>query len=129
MRLRSAVILVLATGVASSARTQENAGAGSLRGRVVDGVTHLPIVGANIEISHIELRQLSDSGGRFVFASLPSGPHVLEARHLGYRAGRESLSVSKDDSVEHLILLHQLPVELGEVVISGRQVTFPRFFE
>jgi hypothetical protein len=50
-------------------------------------------------------------------------------RHLGYLPARESVFVSGSDSVEQLVMLSRLPAELREVLISGQQVVFPRFFE
>ena len=129
MRLRYVALLVLATAGVSLAQTQQSVGTVTLRGRVLDSVTRAPIVGANIEISQTNLRQVTDSAGRFAFASPPSGQHVLRARHVGYLPGREDVSIALNDTIEHLLVLGHLPVQLGEVVISGRQVTFPRFFE
>lgn len=108
--------------IASSAQS-------SLHGRVLDSLTRAPIVGASVEIAQTSQRQLSDSSGRFVFASTAPGPHMLRVRHLGYLPARESVFVSASDSVEEFVMLSRLPAQLREVLISGQQVVFPRFFE
>jgi hypothetical protein len=95
----------------------------------VDSDTRAPIAGASVEISQTDLRQVTDSAGRFVFVSPPSGLHVLRTRHVGYLALRENVSISPNDTLEHVITLSHIPVQLEELVISGKQVTFPRFFE
>ena len=129
MRRRYAVLLVLATTSSVLAQTQQSVGAVKLRGRVLDSATRAPIAGASIELSQTDLHGITDSAGRFALASPPWGKHVLRARHVGYVVGKEELSISSDDTLEHVIILNHLPVQLREVVLSGKQVTFPRFFE
>lgn len=106
-----------------------SSGQGSIHGRVVDSLTRAPIVGASVEITLTRQRQLSDTSGRFVFSSTTPGPQALRVRHLGYLPARESVFVSAKDSLEQLVMLSRLPAELREVLISGQQVVFPRFFE
>jgi hypothetical protein len=129
MRLRYVAFLAFATAGVSRAQTQQRVATVKLRGRVLDSVTHAPIAGASIEISQTDLRQITDSAGRFAFASPPSGQHALRALHVGYLARSEDVSISPNDTLEHVIVLSHVPVQLGEVVISGKPVTFPRFFE
>ncbi|HKW46282.1 MAG TPA: TonB-dependent receptor [Gemmatimonadaceae bacterium] len=129
MRLRLVVLLVLATASVSRAQTQQSGRGAKLWGRVVDSATHAPLVGATVEISQTDFRQITDSAGRFVFVSPPSRAHVLRARHLGYLSVRENISVSPNDTLEHVVALSRIPVQLEELVISGKPVTFPRSFE
>jgi len=128
MRYGGAVALFMILPSISRGQSSSSKGS-SLHGRVVDSLTRAPIVGASVEIAPTNQRQLTDSGGRFAFASPAPGPHALRVRHLGYVPARESVFVTGSDSLEQLVTLSRLPAELREVVISGQQVVFPRFFE
>ena len=128
MRLRLLAVLTIAAITAPALRAQSERASGIVRGRVVDSLTLAPIPGATVEISPTQLRQITDSSGRFAFASVPSGAQIILVRRLGYLAGREELAIGRD-TIEHQLTLRRLPIELRQVVISGRPVTFPRFFE
>jgi len=128
MRYAWSIAFLLTALNLSSGQGSTHADGTPLRGRVLDSLTRVPIVGASIEIAETRQHQLTDSTGRFLFPSGP-GPHALHVRHLGYLPARESVFVSGTDSVEHLVILSRLPAALSEVLISGQQVIFPRFFE
>jgi hypothetical protein len=108
---------------------QEGNRIGNFRGRLLDSLTGLPIAGAAIEIDASGLRQFSDSSGRFMFAARPVGQHVIRARHLGYREATDTVQIREGDSAERGLVLRRVPQALGEIVVSGRAVTFPRYFE
>lgn len=121
-------ILAIVTAWPQVIWAQTDRSDGVLRGRVIDSLTRAPIAGALVEVSQTQLHQISDSAGRFAFSSVPHGDHAISVRHLGYLAERQPLSVGRD-TIEQQIALRRLPVELRQVLISGRPVTFPRYFE
>ena len=123
------MLLLLAMAGAPNAIAQTESRAGQFRGRVLDSLTRLPIAGATIEISETSLRQLTDSSGRFIIGALSPGPHVIRVRHLGYQEAIDNIRIQERDSAEHAFVLRRVAVGLEKTVISGRAVTFPRFFE
>jgi hypothetical protein len=123
------VLLFLATSSASGAMAQAGNRLGDFRGRLLDFLTSLPIAGATIEIDAGDLRQFTDSSGRFLFIGVPAGAHVVRARHLGYREATDTIQHTAGESAERGFVLRRVPQPLGEIVVSGRAVTFPRYFE
>jgi hypothetical protein len=77
------VVLLLAAGRA------QNAGSGSIAGRVIDSTTGAPLHRARVEIhveGHNDIRGLapSDSDGRFLLRALPAGQYRIEVSRRGY---------------------------------------------
>ena len=116
-------LLVLAGAHAAQAQTA------AFRGRVIDQATGLAVAGANIDVHDAGARQVSDSSGRFALGALAIGKHSLGVRRLGYRETVDTILVQDGDTVEHVIKLHVLPVSLSQIVVSGKVVQYPKFFE
>jgi hypothetical protein len=126
---RIAVLLV--SSAASHAIAQSGGPSVQLRGRLVDSLTRLPIVGATVEVKETDWRRTTDSTGRFSFGDQPNGQYVLRARHVGYREAIDTIHISASEgkpSVEHELALWRLPRQLDEAVVSGRTVRFSAFF-
>ncbi|MFN9801181.1 MAG: carboxypeptidase regulatory-like domain-containing protein, partial [Bacteroidota bacterium] len=58
----------------------------TLKGRVVDGETGLPLSDVRLFVHETEAGTLSDSLGRFVLSGLAAGRHHLHVERIGYRA-------------------------------------------
>lgn len=128
--MRSALAtLMLATTGAHVALTQAAPAGGTFRGRIVDQATELPLAGASVEVTDAKARQVSDSAGRFTFVALARGEHQVSVRRLGYRELTDSVTIQAGDTTDKRFSLRAIPVTLEEIVISGRTVQFPRFFE
>jgi len=94
--LISALVFAFAACIASLAPLQAQsvrpASAGAISGVVLDGTTHLPLVGALVALgspTRIQttrpLRQVTDAAGRFVFTGLPAlDAYSLTATRSGY---------------------------------------------
>ena len=70
----------------------------SLKGRVIDSATHLPLSGVRVEILELGRRLETDRAGCFQFARTPHGDFTLCLHLAGYRV--EHLLVSIPDSGE-----------------------------
>jgi len=60
------------------------ASAQSLRGRVTDSTTHLPVQGAEIAIPQLRLGAVSDKKGFYDLGTLPRGNYDVEVQAMGY---------------------------------------------
>jgi iron complex outermembrane recepter protein len=60
-------------------------GNGSLSGKVIDKTKGNGLPGASVYISDLKLGVVADSGGHYVFASLPSGSYLVEVHSIGYK--------------------------------------------
>lgn len=126
MRYVSVSLVIVAT-FAHTADSQ--ASTGTWRGRVVDAATAAPLSAANIELGDSKTRQVTDSAGRFSFASVAPGKHAITVLRLGYSELTDSVVVGIGDTAEAQFQLRAIPVSLAEVVIHGKSVQVPKFFE
>ena len=60
-------------------------GTSTLKGRVVDGVTGVPVARARVRIG-VRPLVVTDASGTFVFAGLPAGQYTLSVEKVGYRS-------------------------------------------
>ena len=126
-RLGASMILVVTA--AHAAAPQASPANSTWRGRIADQATELPLAGASVEVSDVKARQVSDSTGRFAFTSVKPGKHQVVVRRLGYGELTDSILIQPDDTTETRFTLRAIPVSLAEVVVHGKTVQFPKYFE
>jgi outer membrane receptor protein involved in Fe transport len=98
------------------------AGAATLRGKVIDSLTSLPIDGATIRDSAGKAVAVSDVGGNFTLEHIALRVIELEVTHIGYLADRFRLAISAD-SMHH----HELRLRPATLTIDGiRVIESPR---
>jgi len=104
-------LLVLGAG---AARAQEGS---TVRG-VILSVKGTPIADASVGIPSLARYTSSDSAGRFSLAGIRLGSYLVEARTIGYRPTRQSITVVPGDSATLEFRLKPAAVTLPEVVVS-----------
>jgi hypothetical protein len=73
----------------------------SLRGRVLDGDTQLPLAGVSVSLSGAEGRSfLTDSGGAFDFRALTAGAYRLDLAKNGYGALTSDTTLAPGDAID-----------------------------
>lgn len=117
---RVAVIaLLVAVGVCPVARTLDEPGVGTVRGRVIDG-DGAPVVGAVVLVVGESLEAVSDPGGRYELTGLEPGRHIIEARAAGYGIERaDDVNVMAGDVVDLDLRLIAMEVPLREIVVTS----------
>ena len=118
----------LAIGV-QAALPQGSAAESRYVGRVVDAANGAAVGGVNVQVVGAGLIQVTDAAGRFRFVGLAAGTYVITARRLGYGERSDSIQVAAADTVTHVLLMSRVPVALSEIVISGKSLRFPQYFE
>lgn len=113
---------------ASSLAAQSGPPTAALRGRVYDAVAGTPLAAVTVSFDGLDLRRFTDSAGGFVLQA-PVGPYRVRLKRLSYRELTDTVTILDGDTTEHVYRLPHLPVALSEIVISGRTLTFPSFFE
>src|SRR5688572_32344898 len=53
-------------------------------GKVVDAKSGEPLAGATILFPDLKIGTHADNSGRFQFAQVPAGHHLIEVSHIGY---------------------------------------------
>ena len=62
----------------------------TIRGRVMDGDSKIPIIGANVVILNTMLGAATDTEGSFVIVDVPVGSYNLSYSYIGYKTRTES---------------------------------------
>jgi len=81
---------------------------GELVGRIFDGATRKPIVGAEVVLEEEGKRTVTNKHGYFSFGALPWGVYTLEVSDLGYGAQRLAVRVAGDLT------------QIAEIALSGQ---------
>ena len=113
---------------------------GSLAGHVIDAESGQSVGWTTIVIEGLERARMSDAEGYFFFANVPSGEHVLQSLHVGYREERFKVEVVAGDTTHvDLVIGHESlqvegvliesehtssvsPLQAPEVVFSGSKL-------
>lgn len=117
-RLLTISFLLLALTYEVSAQTLSQ----TIRGTVIDRITHAPLFGANIIIAESNplLGAASDPDGIFRIAKVPVGKHTLKVTYLGYKERLiPNVVVNSGKEVVLVIELEEDILISKEVVISG----------
>ncbi|HSU17839.1 carboxypeptidase-like regulatory domain-containing protein [Longimicrobium sp.] len=113
-------LLLLAAAVPPAARAQQ--AAADLTVIVADTTTGQPIAGASVTAGRA--RGETNARGEAVFRAVPAGPVTVEARRLGYLAGRTQATVQPGAAQTVSVALGLDPVVLRRLNVTA--ATLPR---
>src|SRR5215204_6401683 len=68
----------------------------SFGGKITDAKTGEPLPGASILFPDLKLGSYADNSGRFQFAVVPGGHHLIEISHVGYISIIEHIDIDKN---------------------------------
>ncbi len=120
---RAGILAMLAAAMVQSARAGEPRGAETapgvrFGGRVIDSLSHEPIIGASVSVTELKRGAITRHDGTFAVADLPIGTYTIVVRSIGYQERKISLVLSRD--VDLLIALAPTSVTLGQVVVTDK---------
>jgi iron complex outermembrane recepter protein len=92
-------------------------GNGSLSGRVTEKGKTSGVAGASVYIADLKLGVIADSGGNYLFKSLPSGTYLVEVHSVGFKTVTKSIAVN-GLTVANFELSDEY-VEESQVVVTG----------
>jgi hypothetical protein len=122
----AAVALALLASVPVAAQQET----GEVRGTVVDVRRQAPVGLAAVSIPALDRRTVADAGGRFRFRDVPPGSYELRVRFLGYEAAVREVEVPAGGTRTVEVRVAPGPVELEELEVSVRTLTWmPGFRE
>ena len=107
--LKGLAILLIIVGAAGSWAAEHR-----IEGKITDGQTGKPLVGANIFLQGTSLGATSDASGRYEITGVPAGDFVLTVSYLGYRLEKRKIRVSGP-------VLHA-DFALTPIVLPGQEV-------
>ena len=100
----------LAGGLAASAQA-------TLGGKITGGKNHLPVVGATISFSDLNISAASDSLGQYKLSRIPDGYYLIKVSATGYASKIESITIK--GRIKKDFQLEASAIELNEVVVTG----------
>ncbi len=91
-----------------------------LRGRVIlEG--NAPGAGSRVEVAGTDAVATTDAKGEFVLRNLPSGTHILVARHMGYAADAVPIDLSSRETRSVTVTLPKFVNVMDPVVVNARR--------
>ena len=112
--------LLARTLLLSPAAAGATAGKASLSGRVIlqGSVTG---AGSRVELVGTQAVAMTNEKGEFTMANLPSGSHVLLARHLGYGAATTPVDLNSREPQKVTITLPRYVAVMDPVLVTARR--------
>ncbi|HEY5774082.1 MAG TPA: TonB-dependent receptor plug domain-containing protein, partial [Chitinophagaceae bacterium] len=89
----------------------------SFGGKITDAKTGEPLADASIIFPDLKIGTHADNAGRFQFANVPSGHHLIEISHVGYSSIIEHLDIDKN--TEKDFALQPSILENQGVIVTG----------
>ena len=68
----------------------------SFNGKITDAKTGEPLSGSSIFLHDLKLGVYADNSGRYQFAEVPVGHHLIEVSHVGYTSIIEHIDIDKN---------------------------------
>ncbi|MDB5234929.1 MAG: hypothetical protein JWR44_1922 [Hymenobacter sp.] len=90
---------------------------GKLTGVVQDSATHEPLAFASVFLANTTLGVTTTEQGTFEFPKVPAGTYEVVGSYVGYRLGKQSVTVSATPQ-QVTLLLASTGNQLGEVVVK-----------
>ncbi|WP_035561521.1 carboxypeptidase-like regulatory domain-containing protein [Hymenobacter sp. IS2118] len=106
------IVLCCWLGACGTAQAQ-----GKLKGVVLDSVTREPLAFASVFLANTTLGVTTTEQGQFEFARVPAGTYDVVGSYVGYRLGKESITVGPT-AQEVTLQLAPTGNQLGEVVVK-----------
>jgi TonB-dependent receptor len=95
-------------------------GSGAMKGRVLDGGTGEPLMGANVVIQSTSLGAATDIRGSFYIPNIPAGTWTARITYLGYEAITRELAIAADGTVEQEFRMKAQALEGQEVIVTAQ---------
>ncbi|HJU65132.1 MAG TPA: TonB-dependent receptor, partial [Gemmatimonadaceae bacterium] len=92
---------------------------GSVRGRVTDAGTGMPVVGATVEVQNTPLTATTGEDGTYRLVRVPDGAQVLVSRRIGYAKMLRPIIVADRQELEVDFALTESVSPLDQVVVTG----------
>jgi iron complex outermembrane recepter protein len=95
---------------------------GSVYGKILDGKSGIPLVGAEILVSPSQTGTTSNDQGSYEIKGLAAGRHFVTVSHLGYDLGESNVVLSEGESRQVDIYLTPAPNMLRMVIVKERYI-------
>jgi hypothetical protein len=114
--LLAALLAVLAVPASGQAPTEP----ATLRVRVIDATTNVPIPGARVGLTDIGFFALTDTSGVATLRGIPPGQHAFEAVMFGFESQTAVLDLGPGALAIGDVALTFAPIAIDEIMVEGR---------
>ncbi len=101
----------------------------TVKGRVLDNETQIPLIGARVQINTGDTSQLylgvTNLDGEFSVGNVPLGKHELRINFVGYETSFTTVIVISGRETVVTIYMQERATETNEIVIEGRSLDQP----
>lgn len=101
----------------------------TVKGRVLDNETQIPLIGARVQINTADTAQLflgvTNLDGEFSVGNVPIGKHELRVNYVGYETSFTTVVVISGRETVLTIYMQERATETNEIVIEGRSLDQP----
>lgn len=94
--------------------------AASLKGRIIDSESKLPLIGATLMVENNNIGTAADADGTFELTGIPAGEHKIIISYLGYVTKEVFITFTKNQEVERDFKLTPSSNELPTVEVVNR---------
>ncbi|MCK4373528.1 MAG: carboxypeptidase-like regulatory domain-containing protein, partial [candidate division Zixibacteria bacterium] len=114
------IVSVVSPGILSQTDSKQTEPTGRISGRVVDGSTQSPVIGASVLIAGTERGSATDDDGKFTIKNIPVGSYVVAIRAVGYEPLSKTDIIVRPGRITHITSeLSVSAVELSDIVVSA----------
>jgi TonB-dependent receptor len=97
-------------------------GTGRITGKVVEGTTESPLVGASVTLVGTNLGATTDRQGYYIINNVPAGTQSVSVRYIGYEKATKSVIVAAGEAAKENFELRAAALSLGTVDITAAHV-------
>lgn len=116
--LLSILAVLPAASFADNAAEMQDTRTYTLRGRVIDGKTELPLPGAYIGLLNMEKQTVADEKGNFLIRDIPWRDSAIEISFIGYKTLNKTFTPRSNLNLGD-IKMEENALALEEVVVQG----------
>jgi TonB-dependent receptor-like protein/carboxypeptidase-like protein len=118
--LKYIIASILALFLSTTFLYSQETGKGAIHGKIYDGITQEPLIGANVIIVGTSFGDASDADGAFRIGDLEPGTVRLKVSMIGYKTRIiPDVVVATARQVELKLALEPMAIGLGEVVVEA----------
>jgi hypothetical protein len=113
----ASAFLLVAALAAAHLRAQGPSAALDLR--VTDSLARAPLPRAQVGLAGMHVNRVTDASGHALINGLPSGPHYVQVRRVGYRTTSFALTLPPGETVGVDLELAPMPLRLSGITAVG----------
>ena len=117
--LGAARTLLLAALLLAAPALLDAQGTGTVSGRVTQAGDGAPLAGVSVTVRGTGIAAVTSNAGYYTLHRVPAGAQVIVFRWLGYRPTNIEVNVASGAAVTTDAALESVPVQVGDIIVSG----------